>query len=634
MTSRFYHRRQQEFASQLPQLGVILDYDSSSTSPEDARAIQQLRNSGHVVTISSRSRGQHLVSPAGYQPPHLVPHSPWPDAEGGGRSYLPSSSSYHDVTSSYQRESPGTSLSAWPELSLDRSSSEPDESSTRTPRYGDWVGHEIRQAVQQETMPYPAEHLSPVPSESKGKQAAHVRGHSKASSIAGSISSGAAPPLQQLPARLHSDKAGANVKKTDAPTEDVKTNPAAVPATPAARASQPQEELPDLCLWSYRCLGGLIHYLGLVFQEHPMRTHREWAGIVERPDRADDLETGNRRRGTKRAFFRRFHANNRLCRFMPLETMADHYAQRPKRRRLAYALRRKRTGYNHFWEQAYNELFIFGQLMFDWATPTKLKNQMPFFTALFIMVCTITFAFMAGEWPAYLVGNPDATHTCVATETAYGPHALAKWVAHWRGCYKFDSGFLILWGASYGPRLYGTQWYRWFTSLLIYDSFVHLATNLFIFGVLSLHLEWRYGTCRTLLLAFISGVGGNLFSAAFQNLCHVVISGSGISAGMLGLFIGDLLFNFEAVRYPFFRIFLAITAATLFILASAIYGHPYRLTTAGGFAVGLFPGIVMLPHFKSEKYEWFQPFLAAFILVGFFVALPLYLYLKRLPVVC
>ena len=62
----------QEFASQLPQLGVVLDYDSSSTSPEDARAIQQLRNSGHVVTISSRTRGQHLVSPAGYQPPHLV----------------------------------------------------------------------------------------------------------------------------------------------------------------------------------------------------------------------------------------------------------------------------------------------------------------------------------------------------------------------------------------------------------------------------------------------------------------------------------------------------------------------------------------------------------------------------------
>lgn len=67
----------QEFASQLPQLGVILDYDSSSTSPEDAKAIQQLRSSGHVVTISSRTRGQHLASPAGYQPPHLVSPT-WP----------------------------------------------------------------------------------------------------------------------------------------------------------------------------------------------------------------------------------------------------------------------------------------------------------------------------------------------------------------------------------------------------------------------------------------------------------------------------------------------------------------------------------------------------------------------------
>ena len=56
---------------------------------------------------------------------------------------------------------------------------------------------------------------------------------------------------------------------------------------------------------------GLIHYLGLVFREHPMRTHREWAGIVERPEHADDLEAGSRRRGTKRTFFRRFHANNR-----------------------------------------------------------------------------------------------------------------------------------------------------------------------------------------------------------------------------------------------------------------------------------------------------------------------------------
>ena len=58
-------------------------------------------------------------------------------------------------------------------------------------------------------------------------------------------------------------------------------------------------------------MGGLLHYVGLVFREHPMRTHREWAGIVERDDDGTDLETGSRRRGTKRSFFRRFHSNNR-----------------------------------------------------------------------------------------------------------------------------------------------------------------------------------------------------------------------------------------------------------------------------------------------------------------------------------
>ena len=103
-----------------------------------------------------------------------------------------------------------------------------------TPRYGDWVGHEIRQAVQQETMPYP-ENLSPVPSESKGKHPAHVRGHSKASSVAGSICSGAGPPAQNPLPRLHSDKSGANVKKTDAPTEDVRTEATAAAVIPAAR---------------------------------------------------------------------------------------------------------------------------------------------------------------------------------------------------------------------------------------------------------------------------------------------------------------------------------------------------------------------------------------------------------------
>ena len=38
------------------------------------------------------------------------------------------------------------------------------------------------------------------------------------------------------------------------------------------------------------------------------------------------------------------------------------------------------------WDRLGNEAFIFGQLAFDWATPTCLRDHLPWFTALALMV--------------------------------------------------------------------------------------------------------------------------------------------------------------------------------------------------------------------------------------------------------
>ena len=56
--------------------------------------------------------------------------------------------------------------------------------------------------------------------------------------------------------------------------------------------------------------------------------------------------------------------------------------------------------------------------------------------------------------------------------------------------------------------------WRWGSSLLLADSFVHLVANGLLFGALALHLEGRFGTPRTLLVAVIAGLGGNFFDAA------------------------------------------------------------------------------------------------------------------------
>lgn len=64
-------------------------------------------------------------------------------------------------------------------------------------------------------------------------------------------------------------------------------------------------------------------------------------------------------------------------------------------------------------------------------------------------VACIAFAFMAGEYPAYLVMHKGAHPGCPAAGYASGPRGLALWVGHWGPCYRFEPGFLVLWGARY-----------------------------------------------------------------------------------------------------------------------------------------------------------------------------------------
>ena len=119
--------------------------------------------------------------------------------------------------------------------------------------------------------------------------------------------------------------------------------------------------------------------------------------------------------------------------------------------------------------------------------------------------------------------------------------------------------------------------------------------------------------------------------AAMQGLCHVYSSGSGATSGMLVLFIADMAFNFETVRFPILRILAAAVLLGVFTAAAIVRGLPARLSVLGGALTSLFPVLSLLPHLKSEKFEWWIPYMSLFTTFGFLLALPLYVYLKRLP---
>lgn len=90
--------------------------------------------------------------------------------------------------------------------------------------------------------------------------------------------------------------------------------------------------------------------------------------------------------------------------------------------------------------------------------------------------------------------------------------------------------------------------WRWGASLLLADSFPHLAAAALLFAALALHAETRYGTLRVAALAAAAGLGGNFFDGLASGLCRPAIAGAGVAFGLLPLFAADHALNFETIR--------------------------------------------------------------------------------------
>jgi hypothetical protein len=52
-----------------------------------------------------------------------------------------------------------------------------------------------------------------------------------------------------------------------------------------------------------------------------------------------------------------------------------------------------RRGFTSCWDWLSNEAFIQGQLTFDWATPERMGNHLPWVTAFFIAVRLLDMPF-------------------------------------------------------------------------------------------------------------------------------------------------------------------------------------------------------------------------------------------------
>ena len=104
-----------------------------------------------------------------------------------------------------------------------------------------------------------------------------------------------------------------------------------------------------------------------------------------------------------------------------------------------------------------------------------------------------------------------------------------------------DASFMIDHGAMYVPYLihYG-DYSTLFTSMFLHFGFSHLMNNMLVLFLLGSVLEKEIGRWKYLLLYLLSGLGGNVLSAAADLITKKFFVSAGASGAIFGV-IGALL---------------------------------------------------------------------------------------------
>ena len=96
------------------------------------------------------------------------------------------------------------------------------------------------------------------------------------------------------------------------------------------------------------------------------------------------------------------------------------------------------------------------------------------------------------------------------------------------------------------------EWYRLFTCMFLHADTLHIAFNMYALYILGPQVERYYGTKKFLLIYFISGILGSLFSCVFMNVNTISLGASGAIFGLLGS-IAYFTYNYRATLHGLLR---------------------------------------------------------------------------------
>jgi rhomboid protease GluP len=178
-------------------------------------------------------------------------------------------------------------------------------------------------------------------------------------------------------------------------------------------------------------------------------------------------------------------------------------------------------------------------------------------------------------------------------------------------------------GASYGPYVFGGQWWRLITAGFLHEGIVHIAMNSYALLILVTESDQFYGTNRLIVAYVFSTLTGFGLSC----LLHPAQPSLGASAPAFGLMGLMLAMTVGRRTHPLAHLVKAQYTQWLIFGLVLSFMPGFQVDWAahiggliGGFVVGLLAGLPGLPGSARENF-WR-------VAAGFAVALTLYCFYK------
>jgi rhomboid protease GluP len=163
---------------------------------------------------------------------------------------------------------------------------------------------------------------------------------------------------------------------------------------------------------------------------------------------------------------------------------------------------------------------------------------------------------------------------------------------------QFSAQSLLALGANYSNFVAQGEWWRFFSSMFLHFSLMHLVFNSASLFVLGRFIEPLLGSALFLLVYLACGLAGSFASYLF-NPGVISAGASGAIFGLFGIFVAVLLSNI--VRPDLRKEWLKSIGAVLAInLGLGLFLPIDNSAHLGGLACGVLLGLLLLPWMRSR----------------------------------